>query len=602
MNFNTLSACMLVLAGMMFFNTARAAPTSQQIEPATIALGEAAQLTVTASGDSAEISPPMVPGLEFVAVGQSQRIETVNGVTHSTTSVTYQVTARQAGTFSIPAGGVGEAPMVLTVTPSGSSSPSVAHAASGSPTPTATGASADGFAFVHLKLEKHALYVGEALPIDIQVGVREGIVASLNGLPTLNGDAFTLNKLSSEPKRTEEIIGGKPFTIFTWRAALAAVKPGALALAMETPLTIRVRDARPNADLFGDSGLGDLFNDPFFQDFFGGSTEKEVSVRSSPASFTVSALPVAGRPADFNGAVGHFSIRSALSEDSAPLGDPLTLSLQISGEGNFDRVNTPMLHDIEHWKTYAPTAEFKPADDIGYQGQKTFRQPLIATQSGQQAIPELRFSWFDPNSQRYETAHSAPLTASIAAPKGGGSVIVARHGSNPSARPQVAAAGQADGLHADHLDTGSASATLLPDYYRPVYLAAPSALLVAFFGAFAWARRREQLNGAGAEASPLKKAAPLFDSMDQAAAANNPESFLAAARGALQLLFAHKWQRKTGSITPREIEQRLGANCEVSHLFRLADASAYSGSPLAAINFAHWKEVVRRQFTIEALS
>jgi hypothetical protein len=53
---------------------------SQSIEPATIALGEASRLTIATSGSSApEITPPMVAGLEFLAVGQSQRIESSTG-------------------------------------------------------------------------------------------------------------------------------------------------------------------------------------------------------------------------------------------------------------------------------------------------------------------------------------------------------------------------------------------------------------------------------------------------------------------------------------------------------------------------------------------
>jgi len=238
------------------------AAAAQRIEPTQIEMGDSARLTITASGnDASTISPPMIAGLEFVAVAQSQRIETINGVSSASTTVTYQVTPQEAGVFTIPGAGPGSAPVVLTVNPSsgrGAVSPGGAapNARLSNLPAGSTRVTANGTAFVRLRLSKHELYVGETIPVDIQVGMRDGFVASLNGLPTLNGDAFTLNKLSSQPQRAEEIIDGQPYTVLTWHSALAAVKPGELALTIETPLTVRIRTAaRPDAGLLGEGDI-----------------------------------------------------------------------------------------------------------------------------------------------------------------------------------------------------------------------------------------------------------------------------------------------------------------------------------------------------------
>ena len=602
MNIKTLTASMAALAGALWLSIADAAPlVTQQIEPASIALGDTARLTISTSGSTA-ITPPMVPGLEFDAVAQSQRVESVNGVTRSTSAVTYQVSASQPGVFSIPSSGEGSEPLVLTVTPGGSGG----HASAAAAPTSDNRARTDGSSFVRLRLAKHTLYVGETVPVDIQVGVREGIVVSLNGLPTLNGDAFTLNKLSSEPLRSEEVVGGKPFTVFTWHSALAAVKPGALSLTMAMPLTERVRTARLDSGLFDQAGMEDLLNDPAFQNFFGGSTEKEVTTQSVPANFTVLALPTEGRPSDFSGAVGHFTVSSGLSESSAAVGDPLTLSLHVSGAGNFDRVNTPMLTDVEHWKSYAPTATFKPEDDIGYRGEKTFEQPLIATQAGPQVLPALAFSWFDPTTRRYETAHTPPLSAAIAPPPGAAQVARASPTATNSspANPVMAAAQDAQhgALRPDHLDTGGGPRSLLPDYYRPAYLAGPSMLIIAFLGAWGWVRRREQAALQTAETSAPLQIQPYLQLMEQAGATNDAGLFFKSARAALQILFAARWHLKASAITESDVERHLGANHEVSRLFTLADQSAYAGVPLSRVDFAHWKRLVDRQVHLEALS
>jgi hypothetical protein len=586
------------------------ASVTQEIEPASIRLDEAARLTIAASGaDATSITPPMVSGLEFLAVAQSQRIESINGVTRSTTSITYQVIPQRTGVFTIPSESAGAPPVVLTVNPgsdsagaSGNSSAgALPSASSGATAGPATRVSANGSAFVRLRLPKHDLYVGETIPVDIQVGTRDGVVASLNGEPTLNGDAFTLSKLSAQPQRSSEVIDGKPFTVFTWHSALAAVKPGHLSLTMETPLTVRIRSAaRPDAGMFGQMDIDDLFNDPALQNFFGASTEKDITVASLPAAFDVQALPTQGRPADFSGAVGDFTVSSDASADKAAAGDPLTLRLHVEGSGDFDRVSSPMLHDVAHWKTYAPTASFKPEDQIGYRGEKTFDQPVIATQPGEQALPALAFSWFDPATRRYVEAHTSPLRIAVAPAESSGPTTA--H-SVPSAQPSQpgkvkANGGDSGGLRPDHADAGGALATLQPYYFSAPHVVAPSLLALAFlFGGF-WVRRRERVavqSAAGREQEAALQTAPLLTQMDQAAGSRDAQLFFKSARQAVIRALASRWHMPPSNVTPDEAKTRLGPQTDVARLFELADEATYSKVNLSAIDFKHWKRVVLQQ-------
>jgi hypothetical protein len=614
---NTFRMTMLgavVVAGTLMASVTEAA-TTQRIEPTQIEMGESARLTIASSGnDASTISPPMVAGLEFVALAQSQRIESINGVSSASTTVTYQVIPREAGVFTIPGAAPGSAPVVLTVSPSGGR----AAAASGGSAPLAapraspgtlpagsTRASANGTAFVRLRLAKHELYVGETIPIDIQVGMRDGFVASLNGLPTLNGDAFTLNKLSSQPQRAEEIIGGQPYTVLTWHSALAAVKPGEMTLTIETPLTVRMRTAaRPRAGSLGEASLDDLFNDPMFQNFFGATVEKDITVASAPTAFSVLALPSHDRPADFSGAVGNFSISSDVSDEKVAAGDPVTLRLRISGTGNFDRVTTPMLHDVEHWKTYAPTAKFKAEDDIGHRGEKTFEQPLIATQPGEQSLPPLTFSWFDPNSRRYVVARTPPLNVAITGAtlsQGGSTSPPAPAPSGPSS---ASAAGGRDDhdLRPDHVTIGSATSSLMPHYYQAPYLAVPSLLLAAFSGTWFWMRRREQnMLAESAKAHELPQTESLLASMEKARAAGDTVRFFQNARLALRGALASEWQVDPESITLAEVEARLGPSSVTARVFTLADEAAYAGATLTPADFQWWQQLVLREISNEAM-
>jgi len=599
-------AAIIALAGAV----AAAAPAvTAQLDRTDIALGDSAQLTITASGSRADsISPPVVPGLEFDAFGQSSQFESINGINTSTTSITYQVTPQRVGDFTIPALSDGSQPLVLHVqSGNGGSSVTSGHN-SGAPSlpppvmsgasDTDTHASADGAAFARLVLPKHELYVGETVPVEIQVGLRSGMVAQLDGLPTLNGDAFTLNKLSSKPEQTQEMIGDTPYTVLTWHSVLAAVKPGDFPLTVEMPLTVQIRTAPQRTQLPEGMLGGSMLNDPFFQSFFGGSTtEKQIKVASASGALTVLALPAAGRPAGFSGAVGKFAVSSELSAAASTAGDPLTLRLKITGTGNFDRVSSSMLGEVNGWKTYQPTAKFTPADSAGYSGEKAFEQAVIPMQSGRQTVPLLAFSFFNPDTRRYELKRAAPLRVEVSPASTGAlanaTAAAAKVSPSPASEPPR------DGLRPDHIQTGNTVATLRPLYFQPWFVGTQSALALCFAGGLVWLRRHEHrvqdVDGARRRAASDAIGNDLA-MMDAATVAGDSKNFFQSARAALQQRLATRWHVAPASITVAEIDGRLnGDGVEIRHIFALADKAAYSREQLTTEDFQQWQTVVRQQ-------
>jgi hypothetical protein len=593
--------------------SAAAPAVTATLDRAEIALGDSAQFTISVSGNGDNaVAPPAVPGLVFVAVGHSSQYQSVNGVAASTTSVTYEVIPQRAGTFTIPAVGRGSQPVVLQVQPGNGRSCATAGnnpGASSLPPPAAGGLSAaetrltqDGSAFVRLLLPKRELYVGQTVPVDIQVGLRPGLDASLNGLPTLNGDAFTLNKLSSQPEQTQETVEGKPYTVLTWHSALAAVKSGDFPLTVETPLTVRMhtapqRRARMPGGVFGDSLFDDAFNDPFFQSFFGGTTEKEITVASEPDALRILPLPAERRPAGFNGAVGKFEVGSELSAGTTAAGDPLTLRLKVTGAGNFDRVNSAMLGVVDGWKTYQPTGKFEPADSAGYSGEKDFEQTVIPMRPGRQTVPALAFSFFNPDTRRYETKLTAPLSVRVSPTPAGGLAASTAAASNAS--PIPAGKPPRDGLCPDHVETGSTVATLRPLYFQAWFVESQGALVLCFAGGLIFLRRREQRanDAAGARRREASSAiASCLAEMDAASIAGDAARFFQSARAALQQRLATRWHVVPASITIADLDARLnGDGAEIRRIFALADQAAYSGQRLSAGDFQEWKQTVRGQ-------
>jgi len=579
------------------------ADVSMQLDRNDISSDEAAELTVSASGNgSSSVRPPVVAGLQFTPVNQSSQIEIINGSVNSTSTITYEVTAQSPGNYSIPdANGSKLTLHVRAGSGGGNSSQFVANptapASPALPNPVIPGATqniphmaANGAAFVRMQMPRHDLYVGENVPVDIQVGFREGMAATLNGLPTLSADAFTLNKLSTKPEESQEEINGQPYTILTWHSVLAAVKPGDFSLAVQTPVTVQIR----TAPRMGGNG-SDMFNDPFFQGFFGRVQQKELTLSNDPAAIKVQPLPIAGQPADFSGAVGSFTAASEISSVTGTVGDPLTLRLKISGSGAFDRVESPMLSSANGWKTYRSSGKFVPADSVGYRGEKDLEQAIIPQNSGHQTVPALAFSFFNPESRQYETLHTAPITIEVE-PGAVASTIPAVPAAQPDAK--TAPAVPANGLRPNMTETGVAISTLRPLFFHPGFLAAQAALVFSFLGAGVWIRRSEQSATDPARnkrRQELKAMNAYLDQMDTAAQQQDGTVFFFSARQALQQCLASKWKMAPAAITLAEIDTRLNGEGEnIRQVFALADQLTYSGGADIDADFPAWKQAVHQ--------
>jgi hypothetical protein len=122
------------------------------------------------------------------------------------------------------------------------------------------------------------------------------------------------------------MVNRQPYTVLTWHSAISAVKAGDYSLGAQMPATVAVRaqTRRGSGDPFDD-----FFNDPAFG--WGGGEQKEITLQSEPDAMKVLPLPTVGRPNDFSGGVGKFEVEATASSSKAAVGDPITLTLKISG-------------------------------------------------------------------------------------------------------------------------------------------------------------------------------------------------------------------------------------------------------------------------------
>lgn len=593
------------------FGSAQAAMVTAALEPADISLGEAARLTVTVQGRNADQPQiPSVPGLDFQPVGQSSQVQIINGAMSANASYTYVVSPTRAGSYTIPAIKAGQGadaamslPVILKVNRSAGPAFAIHSNPNSLPAPAVNGgadrmttAEQQSFGFLRVVAPKQEFYVGEMVPVELKAYFRAGVELRVDGLPRLNSDAFTMNKLGDQPARSRQLINGVPYTVFTWPTAITAVKAGDYEMSVEIPTTVTVRQQvqRPRSRL--GSPLEDDFFDQAFSSFFGSATQKQIVLNSDPNGVKILSLPTENRPASFTGAVGQFDIAAGTVPAQIVAGDPVTLSLKISGIGNFDRVTAPTLESSDAWKTYKPSAKFAAADSAGYSGTKVFEQALIPKQPGKLEIPALAFSYFDPEQKQYATRTTSPMKVEVAPG------LVAGPTATPAAFTPAAssvAGSAASELAPNKLGAGHFIATLRPWFLNPWLVLGALLPSVAALVAYLILRRRQQLACDPKQvriASAQREVRSQLQTMEHAAAAGDTGSFFAAACAAFQNLLGLRWSLPPRTITLAEINARLNGEADgLRTVFGLADEVVYTGRAFAPDELRHLQTLVNNE-------
>jgi hypothetical protein len=148
-------------------------------------------------------------------------------------------------------------------------------------------------------------------------------------------------------------------------------------------------------------------------DFFGRAVRVQ-RLKSEPVTIEVTPLPAAGRPASFDPAsVGRFSVQARLDRDRVSVGEAVTLTLTIGGQGNLRKLQPPKLPPLGGWKTYEPKVDVKLDTSNGVSGTKTVEYLLLPERPGTTIIPAFELPFFDPAARAYATEMSAPLRVEV---------------------------------------------------------------------------------------------------------------------------------------------------------------------------------------------
>lgn len=523
----------MVFAVTWLTRAAWAGDFTASLDRDTVNVGESATLSLTFEGGSPKNAPtPDVPGLDVAYVGNSQNFSLINGVMTSTVTLTYSVTAQHAGRFTIPALKADVAGQAMTTQP-------LRLTVLKADAPTSSDIeSGNEIAFMTLTVPSGKVFIGQQFTAQLRIYLRDDVEQIQNfQFSSQDADGFLLGK-NIQGGRSQARVGNRIYTVIPITYALTVTKSGPLTLG---PFTANAVVVVPSQSQQG--------GDPFFRQFFNQGEQKQVSLAADPVKVEGLTLPDQNKPANFNGAIGNFTMAVGVGPTNVNVGDPVTVHVQISGHGSFDSVTLPDQSALNGFKIFAPTVKTEPSDQLGLDGTKTFEEIVTPQNADVHEWPQFSFSFFNPDDGQYHTL----MQPSVA-------LTVRSTGSTPL--PAFAKSATPDQAPADILpikqDLGTLEGKSLPLFAQPSFLALQSLPVLGFLAAFVWRKRVDNL--ANNPRLRRQRAVALIVSnglndLKKFAAENKPDEFFANLFRMLQEQLGERLDCPASAITESVIEE-----------------------------------------------
>ena len=155
-----------------------------------------------------------------------------------------------------------------------------------------------------------------------------------------------------------------------------------------------------------------VYSLPLSSSFF--SREETHELQTDSTVIVVVEPPLAGRPPEYGGAVGHVRLSTRLDTSVTRVGDPMLLTVKVAGTGNVKLFPRPTV-DVP-WASLVKGDERVDVDTTARRiaGSKEFDWVLTPKIAGELDIPPIRYGYFDPDARRYQVASTSPMHVRIA--------------------------------------------------------------------------------------------------------------------------------------------------------------------------------------------
>jgi hypothetical protein len=142
--------------------------------------------------------------------------------------------------------------------------------------------------------------------------------------------------------------------------------------------------------------------------------EDHKRVSAGAKTISVKALPEAGKPEDFSGAVGRFAFKVTPSKTNLKSGESLDLDVSVSGNGNLKLFTLPKPVVPSALEMYDPVHNEQVSTPLsGMTGKISDKYTIIPQYKGKYPIKSMQFTYFDLGSGRYKTITSPEIMVNV---------------------------------------------------------------------------------------------------------------------------------------------------------------------------------------------
>jgi len=327
-----------------------------------------------------------------------------------------------------------------------------------------------------------------------------------------------------------------------------------------------------------------------------GPWSERTMLKTKPIPVEIRPFPKEGKPVDFSGMVGEYTISAKLDPATARVNDGVTLRLTITGKGYLKPAAVPAKPSIDGIEVYDP----KVTDSVDKSGgsivsTKIIEYPMIPREEGKKRIEPFTIWTYEPDSGKYTLLKTSPIEINILAGSAGNKAATA------TAHSRIAP------LKSDILYI-KPDKDILEDFGSPLHkswflwavLLSPFPVLAI---GWAMARRKRRFITDKVYFRNYHAAKTAKDTLEEAGKIKEPAEFYAALDKAIRGYLADKWNLPAPSITKELAKRRLAqsgaGNADgLMELFEAVEIARYARHEInnlshhldKAYEFVEWME------------
>ncbi len=223
------------------------------------------------------------------------------------------------------------------------------------------------------------------------------------------------------PQKVEVVNGRKYIVAEIRKTALFPQKTGKITIKsndidVQYRIAVKTRNRPANDPFFNSTFANDPFFKSFFEDAFSSFEYQEIkkTLQTNPIEINVRPLPTQGKPVEFNGGIGNFTIKSDYDRNILRAGEALTLKYTISGSGNLNLLEKPVADFPSDFEVYDPKiTDNYSSSTSGVSGSRTFEYLIVPRVEGEYTIEPARFAFYSPGEGKYKLIETSGVTVRV---------------------------------------------------------------------------------------------------------------------------------------------------------------------------------------------